>query len=281
MVDPLVRSQVLDEKLRVQSQDTTIERFKRLQGGADMDEAKARKTAQEFEAYFLYQLVKGMREAYTEGDSLFEGEGGGGFQGDVYKEMLDEEFGRTMASSGGVGVADMVLKSLGLSTREVARRLPPAVARGLDSYAQAPSLVEPSHQAPSREGILLTKPVPGSITSAFGTRVDPITGRLQPHEGLDLRAAEGEPVRAAASGIVLFAGEKPGYGRMVEILHADGFTSLYAHLSGTRVERGEFIERGRILGEAGETGRSTGPHLHLEFKRNGTPLDPTPYLRNV
>lgn len=288
---------LLDEKLRAGSQDSALQELKRLRsglsppGGGKIDRAQAEKAAQDFEAYFLYYVMKGMREAFTQGDPLLEGEEGGGFQSDVFKQMLDEEYGRVMAKTGGVGLADQVLKSLGyaplrdkvdsparlMENRRIeaygAPGRPPVGSETSGTVLEAPPGTDTRFYR-----IRLDRPVPGAVTSEFGPRHDPITDRPKVHEGLDLRASEGEAVRAAASGIVVFSGEKSGYGRVVEVAHADGFTTLYAHLSDPNVERGDFISRGDTLGRSGSTGRSTGPHLHIELKKDGVPINPEPYF---
>lgn len=126
----------------------------------------------------------------------------------------------------------------------------------------------------------LGKPVDGDppITSPFGTRPDPFLGTMALHTGLDLRAPEGEPVHATAAGTVTDAGRQGGYGIMVEIDHGNGVSTRFGHLSRVAVADGQKVATGDIIGYAGSTGRSTGPHLHYETRVNGEPLDPEPWL---
>lgn len=116
------------------------------------------------------------------------------------------------------------------------------------------------------------------MSSRFGLRRDPFLGRSAFHAGLDFSMARGELVRSSGGGKVIFAGRKGGYGNMVEIDHGNGITSRYAHLSRIDVTEGEMVARGDSIGAAGSTGRSTGPHLHYEVRRNGKPLDPRRFL---
>jgi murein DD-endopeptidase MepM/ murein hydrolase activator NlpD len=116
------------------------------------------------------------------------------------------------------------------------------------------------------------------VSSGFGYRRDPFDGRRALHAGLDFVAASGTTVRATAPGVVASAGWSGGYGRMVEIRHANGVSTRYGHLSAISVKRGEHVAAGAAIGRVGSTGRSTGPHLHYETRRNGKPVDPAIYI---
>ncbi len=118
-----------------------------------------------------------------------------------------------------------------------------------------------------------------SISSRFGGRKDPFTGRTAMHSGLDFRAQRGSPIRATAEGLVVKAGKNGGYGKMVEIDHGNGLTTRYAHMSRILVKKGDRVPRGYKIGKVGSTGRSTGPHLHYEVRRNGQSLNPIHYVR--
>ena len=113
-----------------------------------------------------------------------------------------------------------------------------------------------------------------SITSGFGVRADPMTHQPSMHEGIDFVAPVGTPVRATADGKVLRSARAGAYGEMVEVAHADGFVSRYAHLSRRHVNEGDKVERGQLLGLLGNTGRSTGPHLHYEVMYQGQAMHP-------
>jgi murein DD-endopeptidase MepM/ murein hydrolase activator NlpD len=118
----------------------------------------------------------------------------------------------------------------------------------------------------------------GYISSGFGSRVDPFTGSEEPHEGLDLAAAPGTPVLAAATGIVSYADHGGSYGMLVEITHGGGYVTRYAHNASILVQPGETVSQGDTIALLGSTGRSTGPHLHFEVLRDGEPVDPLQYL---
>jgi len=121
-------------------------------------------------------------------------------------------------------------------------------------------------------------PLRGRLTSLFGPRIHPIFGTPDFHTGIDLAVPEGTEVHAAAAGKVSFAGERGGYGLLVVVEHGDGFSTYYAHLSRILVEAGQFVEQGQVIALSGNTGISTGPHLHFEIRRHGKPVDPLPWL---
>lgn len=119
------------------------------------------------------------------------------------------------------------------------------------------------------------------ITSRFGNRKDPFLGKPGFHGGLDFRAPTGTPIFSGGSGVVVSAGRSGGYGKLIEIDHGNGITTRYAHLSEVQVKTGDIVSGGTRIGEAGSTGRSTGPHLHYEIRRNGKPIDPMPFLKTA
>lgn len=126
----------------------------------------------------------------------------------------------------------------------------------------------------------IAHPVPGrQITSGFGKRRDPILGRSAFHAGIDFRAPTGTTIRAPAAGKVVKAGRSGGYGIMVEIDHGNGLTTRFAHMSRLAVKAGQTIEPGQKIGASGNTGRSTGPHLHYEVRAGGKAVNPMRYLK--
>jgi murein DD-endopeptidase MepM/ murein hydrolase activator NlpD len=118
----------------------------------------------------------------------------------------------------------------------------------------------------------------GYITSPYGYRTDPFTGRVKFHSGIDFAGAAGTHVFAVAAGIVTWAGEKSGYGNLVEINHGDGVSTRYAHASRVAVRVGDLVEKDQLVAYMGSTGHSTGPHLHYEVVRNGKQVDPATYI---
>jgi murein DD-endopeptidase MepM/ murein hydrolase activator NlpD len=121
-------------------------------------------------------------------------------------------------------------------------------------------------------------PAVGVLTDGFGTRNDPITGRRAFHRGLDISARRGTPVYAPADGVVVFAGRNGGLGKTIRISHGFGFTTLYGHLHEMSVELGDQVHRGDYIGTIGNTGRSTGSHLHYEVHEDGKAKDPLYFI---
>ncbi|WP_372695818.1 M23 family metallopeptidase [Immundisolibacter sp.] len=126
----------------------------------------------------------------------------------------------------------------------------------------------------------LPSPVPGGqLSSAFGSRRDPFTGRHEFHGGVDFRAPPGTPIHAVAGGRVVVSGWESGYGRVVEIDHGNGFRTRYAHNQANLVKAGQTVKRSQVIARVGSTGNTTGPHVHLEVLRAGRRMDPADYLR--
>jgi murein DD-endopeptidase MepM/ murein hydrolase activator NlpD len=124
-------------------------------------------------------------------------------------------------------------------------------------------------------------PVLGHITDSFGERLDPFSGEGAFHTGVDVSADYGAPVHATADGIVVSADQHTGYGRVVILDHGFGLTTWYAHLSAYSVISGTRVKRGEVIGYAGISGRSTGPHVHYEVRMNNAPVNPWRYMRNA
>ena len=131
------------------------------------------------------------------------------------------------------------------------------------------------HQEIHPEGRPVAK---GFISSYFGERADPFDGLEAFHKGVDFAGSAGSPVTAVAAGVVTWAGERAGYGKLVEINHGDGFTTRYAHNERTLVTVGQTVKRGESVALMGSTGRSTGPHVHFEVLRNGRQVDPLSFI---
>ncbi len=117
------------------------------------------------------------------------------------------------------------------------------------------------------------------LSSGYGPRKDPFLHKSAFHSGLDMAVPRGTSVRSAGAGTVTYAGRRGGYGNVVEITHSGGLVTRYAHLSRILVKDGAEVSAGMPIARAGSTGRSTGPHLHFEIRRNSGPIDPTPFLR--
>ncbi len=122
-------------------------------------------------------------------------------------------------------------------------------------------------------------PVEGPITGSFGERIDPFNGEGAFHSGVDISSTYGHAVVAPADGVVTYADAMTGYGRMLVIEHGNGISTRYGHLSGFAVTVGQTVQRGDIIGYVGQSGRSTGPHLHYEVRIHDAPVNPYKYLR--
>lgn len=123
-------------------------------------------------------------------------------------------------------------------------------------------------------------PVKGWLTSTFGYRSSPFTGRRELHKGLDIATRSGTPVIAPADGLVVFAGREGGFGNMIIIDHGYGITTRYGHCSSLEAKLGQKIKRGDVVARVGNTGRSTGPHVHYEVAVNGVSVNPSRYILN-
>jgi Rod binding domain-containing protein len=149
-----------------------------------------------------------------------------------------------------------------------------AVKKTAAAVEKTADAIEKTADAPAALGNML-KPVAGAVTSAFGWRRHPITKEIKFHQGVDLRAAYGQEVQAAAAGKVVFSGDQGGYGATVVVEHADGTQTRYAHLSARLVKKGDEVGAGEALGRAGRSGRATGTHLHFEvIAPNGKRVEP-------
>src|SRR5262245_51659314 len=240
-----------------------------------VERAKVQQLAQEFEAMLMLQMVRQMRQSL-----LDESEEPEGFGGSTMRDTFDTEFSRYLAQAGGIGLGGYMTRAL---DARASQPVPPGDAAGSDVRAPAvraiappvapglavPALASPAvtlgrstdnTDAPASVGLPLT----GGVSSSFGWRADPFTGESRFHRGLDLRAAYGIEVPAAATGTVVFAGERGTYGTLVVVRHDSGVETRYAHLSAAAVREGDRVEAGTPIGRVGSSGRSAAPHLHFE-----------------
>lgn len=235
--------------------------------GIPAADPRLREASRAMESMLLKQIV-------VSSGAFKGGEGAGSaVRADVFAQTLAD----ALARGGGIGLAALLERSLG--GQGPAPGVGHSTAAG--SSGRAPRLlVEPraaplARVAPHPGPFPLSEPVADAVTSSpFGTRRDPFTGLPSNHRGIDLAAPEGVPVEASAAGVVTAAGPRGGYGLAVEIDHGSGITTLYGHASEILVEPGTRVERGTPVALVGDTGRSTGPHVHFEVRSNGSPVDP-------
>jgi len=130
-----------------------------------------------------------------------------------------------------------------------------------------------------KERYLSGKPIAkGWLSSPFGQRIDPFSGKLAWHKGVDFAGKEGAEVLTVASGVVTWSGDRYGYGNMVEVNHGNGFSTRYGHNKENLVKIGDVVSKGEAVAKMGSTGRSTGPHVHYEVLKNGKQVDPHRYI---
>lgn len=214
---------------------------------------KLRKACKEFESVFTYQLLQSMRRTVEKCD-LFHG----GNAENIYESLLDQELSKSLSGQGDRGLAELLYRQLS------------SIDGGSSKTDFAPGVL--------RESETPRWPVQGRVSSNFGWRTDPIHGQKKFHQGIDLAAAEGTTVRACMPGRVILSDYREGYGNVVVVDHGNGFTTLYAHNRENVVSDGDWVRGGEPLAHLGSTGRSTGPHLHFEVRRNGRHLDPSDFL---
>ena len=206
---------------------------------------RLQRVAQEFESMLLVQMLRDMRKSgqWEEEDSKES------FGAESLYDTLDVELAGHLAKVQGFGLSQQLLQAFDrMDPGQAAKADPPA------AETTSPGL---------------------KVTSAFGWRSDPFTGQTKFHKGVDISAAYGQEIGAAAPGKVVFSGEQGGYGTTVLVEHPDGSRTRYAHLSAALVSVGDTVAHGQPLGRAGHSGRATGTHLHFEvIAPNGQHVDP-------
>ncbi|MDC0598576.1 peptidoglycan DD-metalloendopeptidase family protein [Gammaproteobacteria bacterium] len=140
-----------------------------------------------------------------------------------------------------------------------------------------------SERQTQSDALLAGRPVSrGWMSSPYGRRIDPFTGNLAWHQGVDFATGSlGVDVSTVASGVVTYAGERQGYGLMVEVSHGNGYETLYAHGQEILVKPGDIVKKGQVIALSGSSGRSTGPHVHFEVHKNGRVVDPASYIQRT
>jgi murein DD-endopeptidase MepM/ murein hydrolase activator NlpD len=238
--------------------------------------AEKKKAAEDFVALLFMEVLKTMRASIPKG-GLFDSDS---VENDVYTSMGDTEIARAIAGREALGLRQMMEKALDHNmSRALDRSAPkpvdqsPATPLGFDIKPAESSLPRiPTKQeshAPNLEA-----PVDGRISSRFGFRPDPWSGKTRFHKGVDIAAPAGTPIKAAAAGKVVSSGWAEGYGNLVTIDHGDGSVTRYGHNSANLVQAGDAVAAGQEIALVGSTGRATGAHLHFEIERNGEAVDP-------
>ena len=205
------------------------------------EQERLEEVAEAFEGIFVKMLLDRMPEEDPEGIMS------SGYGGQMFKGMLHSEYADRAANRTNFGIADAILRQL---------------QQGHQDHPVAP--VDNAR-----------------MSSNYGLRSDPFHGHQQHHSGIDFAAPLGTPVKGVLAGRVMRAGPAGNYGNLVEIRHSDGRRTRYAHLDEIKVEVGQWLEKGQTLGTVGQTGRSTGPHLHFELRDGDHSVNPSQLLKLV
>lgn len=229
------------------------------------EEDGIRAQSKQFESMLVKMMIDSMRKNVPE-DELLEDESDP--SRGIYQGMLDGEYAQLLSNKESFGLAESMMRQFGVEP-----------GQGDENQSALAMMLGPTSHRPASQSSLFISPVSGPISSPFGVRSDPISGAQSEHSGLDIAVPSGQTVRAAASGVVIFAGERAGYGKLVEIDHQNGTRTRYGHLSAVGVEVGQHLKGGEELGKSGNTGRSTGPHLHFEVRVDGVAVDPSSFIR--
>jgi Rod binding domain-containing protein len=268
---------------------------------ARTDAAKVREVAMQFESMLLEQMLKELQPAMS-GEEDDDKDNGFSFNLGPLSDVMSTQLSLMLSRAGGMGLADSLARALDRQTTPQSAQSTaisdllsqPALPEGFampTSGGTQPG-IEPAI-APSATPIFAplvmptTMPIPTPtmsavrISSAFGLRTDPINGQSRFHHGTDVAMVKGHEVRAAADGTVTAVSQRSGYGLTVVVAHENGVETRYAHLSAADVRPGDEVSRGGVIARAGNSGRSTGPHLHFEVREGGQSVDPRGWLDAV
>jgi len=228
----------------MQSAKINIGNYLPGQGDVGQRDQKLKKACKDFESLLTYQILRSMRKTIDKCDLMHGGQGE-----EIYQSLFDMEISKSMADFGPNSLAKLLYEQL----------------KGKEGTGDS---------VPEQ----LPWPVKGQLSSGFGWRKDPFTSERRFHDGADIAAPLGTSIRAVLPGKVVFNGMKKGYGNVIILDHGRGLTTLYAHTSRNLASEGVMVQAGSVIAEVGSTGRSTGPHLHFEVRKDGKALDPMAFL---
>ena len=225
------------------------------------DPESMRAVAREMGSLFAYELIKSMRATaeLTSTNDLGKS---------TYMSMFDMELSRLLAERG--GLQDLLLKVL---HKDTGGEVSPQPGRNLSTGNIHSNLSKPKETA-AEASPPPSMPVEGMISSPFGLRMHPLYGDKRFHYGVDIAAPSGTEIYPIKSGRVVYSGQQTGYGNVVIIDHGDGLVSKYAHNKINLAREGDDVDSDTIIAQVGETGNTTGPHVHLEINDNGFYIDP-------
>jgi murein DD-endopeptidase MepM/ murein hydrolase activator NlpD len=279
---PLMPPSASRLSLETERVQTKLSRAHELSSKVRQDQLKS--ATQEFEALFLSYMLKVMRSTVES-----EKEETSSLGKDVYMEMFDNEIALNIARVRSLGIGEMMYRQL--TAQSSKNREPDSNSSSKRIEADSPLLPidssahgKPESSVQEGSGNLdgsFVAPIEGELTSAYGLRRHPLTQKARFHQGLDIAAPAGTPFRAAQSGTVIFSGVLGGYGNTIILEHAEGYRTLYAHAAKLLVSQGESVGAKQAIGIVGNTGRSTGTHLHFELQKGGEKADPLEFLTSL
>lgn len=229
------------------------------EGPPDLKNEKSVDAAQQFESYLVQMMIREMRKTLPKG-GVFDSE----FMS-TFNNMFDQALAEEITEGGGLGFTEALLRSWGEDAGPIRQKIAAQrpIWRDIHNHED--------HDTPHLDGQF---PVKGYLSSRFGRRKHPITGKHSHHKGIDIAAPTGTDIQAVRGGVVTLSGVRGGFGKVVVVDHGDGWTSTYAHCSKVNVQVGQMITSEDIIAQVGSTGMSTGPHLHFEIHHDGKALDP-------
>ena len=231
--------------------------------GLDKDQVKT--LAEQFESTMVSQMLKGLQTSLFDNE---EEDGESSMGVGPLSDALFNELSMAITKAGGLGISKSLTGAITAQTAALDPTAQPAAATNSAPTSLTP--VEPSLQPLTPSAL----PLSSRVSSAYGMRRDPISGESKMHKGSDIPMPVGSKVSTAGSGTVVSVGEVSGYGLEVVVDHGNGVTTRYAHLSSASVKPGDAVAKGQVIALSGNSGRSTGPHLHFEVMAQGAAIDP-------
>jgi murein DD-endopeptidase MepM/ murein hydrolase activator NlpD len=244
-------------------------------GNKDVSNTRLKGVVKELEALFIYEMLKEMRQT-TQGGFLGKGMGN-----DIYSSLFDMEMARLFAKRG-LGLGELILKQIdgragqGVISPSTSPKDPKTSFQNGQMPPTSPTAHRPEDQGSrvNDQKSSIGIPVNGRISSNFGWREDPFSGEEKFHSGIDIAAPSGQAIYPIRKGRVIFSGLTQGYGNTVVIDHGDGYIAKYGHNLTNLVAVGDNVEPDQVIALVGNTGKSTGPHLHFEIQHLGERVNP-------
>lgn len=234
-----------------------------------------RKACQDFESVFTYELLKSMRKTIDKCELFHGGQGE-----EIYESLMDQELAKNMSEYGSNSLSELLYQQL--SRLDDSLQAGQGAQNEIQSEAGGSSAARKRFRYGSGDDSKADSqpvwPLKPRISSKFGMRKDPITSETRLHSGVDIAAERGTEIKAAMPGKVVMSCKMPDYGNVVAVDHGKGIVTIYAHNEKNMVKAGDQVKRGDVIGRVGSTGRSTGPHLHFEVRKNGTKVNPMEFM---